>query len=166
MGFHSVAFGIQICKHDLSLYDFLKLIASKVDLYYGDKYITNPSSEELDHYIDQNETEAYIEIVLYDDITFTGGEGETLRIDLDEDVLHNLYNLDLQYMEDNNIHIGQPHCCTTMLYLDCCDADSIDRVVSWESLNNLHKWTDILFTNGRLPESSQRSPQLSANCCS
>lgn len=141
MGFHAVALGLHLGHGEIKA--LLKLVSREYSI------ITNNENEEV-----------YI-IKLYSDIICDyGSEFEIVEYELSSMIF--------TYLHNSNIMIGQPHCCTTMIYLGCAGDDlggQDDPVnIDFSTINDLKNWKTHLETEGRIPHHTRL--QMIKNCCS
>lgn len=163
MGFHAVALGVVIADHGMDLMSWLQLVAQ--ELILDGKSIDFADNENISEVVAAAKR---IKIVLHDDLKTYGHVCSVLEDDMNDDLLYEWMNNEPLLYAHGPIFVGQPHGCTTMIYLGCvgddCGGEMKQTDISRRTIDQLFKWVDELKQSGRLDAANTLS--MVANCCS
>ena len=163
MGFHAVAFGIKIAKHN-NFRKLCKLIATKVYKTINNESMNILQEVDIDNEDFDNNYETIYRVQLYDDIVYKG-ELSTKLLEISPS---EMFGVKFTYSENSQIKIGYPHICVTMIYLGCVGDDLGGKdgpiKINDETIKDLLEWKQQLIEQNRLEDSAILS--MVGNCCS
>lgn len=158
MGFHAVATGYLLGKHD-NLWNILPVVCQSITID-GKEYSLHDTAwiEPVSKYFEENDIVDILSLTEDEDVTLTLFEDMVIAGDGDCFLVK----------QWPNIKIGQPHNCCNMIYISCVGDDlggtEDDAIIEDRTLRHLMELKNILVARNRINANVKFASV--ANCCS